>query len=202
MRDRWLTWVPALLLAALAALTWWLDQTVQAVGPDQNKGNAGDPDFVVDNLQATRMNVDGTQRYAVIASRMVHYPGDNSAVLDRPRLIHFDPNRAPVSIQANQGILSGNGENAYFSGDVQVKRSPFGTTPEMALFTSFLHVIPDKDLAKTDREVTMTSGNSTLKSVGLEFNNKTQEMRLLSNVKGELETPSKQRNALPWQRKR
>ena len=85
---------------------------------------------------------------------------------------------------------------------MQVKRSPFGTTAEMALFTSFLHVIPDKDLAQTDREVTMTSGNSTLKSVGLEFNNKTQEMRLLSNVKGELETPSKQRNPLPWKHKR
>ena len=54
------------------------------------------------------------------------------------------------------------------------------------MYTSFLHVIPDKDLVKTDREVTLVSGNSTVKSVGLEFNNKTRELKLLSNVKGQL----------------
>jgi len=201
MRDRWLAWVPALLLAALAALTWWLDQKVQPLGPARD-GARTDPDFMVDNFEATRMNEDGRQRYAVIAKSMVHYPGDNSAVLDHPQLIHFDPKRAPVSIRANQGVLSSNGENAYFTGDVQVRGEAYGENPEMTLFTSFLHVIPDKDLVKTDREVTMTSGNSTVKAVGLEFNNKTRELKLLSNVKGQLETPSKDRCAMPWDRKR
>ncbi len=202
MSARWLTWVPAMLLAGLAALTWWLDQTVQPMDSEREKASLDDPDFVVDKLEATRMNLDGTQRYSVIATKMVHYPTDNSAVLDQPRLIHFDPHNAPVSIRANQGILSSNGENAYFSGDVQVKRAAFGTNPEMALYTSFLHVIPDKDEAKTDRAVTMTSGNSTLKGVGLELNNKTHEMKLLSDVKGQIETPAKSHRALPWEHKR
>jgi lipopolysaccharide export system protein LptC len=190
------------MLAGLAALTWWLDQKVQPLGPARDNASRNDPDFVVDNFIATRMNEDGTQRYAVIANRMVHYPGDNSAVLDRPELTHFDAGRGPMSIRANQGVLSSNGENAYFTGDVQVRRAAHAEDPELALFTSFLHVIPDQDLVKTDREVTMTSGNSTMHSVGLEFNNKTRELKLLSNVKGQLETPRKDRPALPWDRKR
>ena len=176
MRDRWLAWVPALLRAALATLTWWLDQKVQPLGPARD-GATSDPDFTVDNFEATRMTEDGRQRYAVIAKTMVHYPGDNSTVLDHPQLIHFDPERAPVSIRANQGVLSSNGEDAYFTGDVRVKGEAYGDNPEMTLFTSFLHVIPDKDLVKTDREVTMNSGNSTVKAVGLEFNNKTRELK-------------------------
>jgi lipopolysaccharide export system protein LptC len=202
MKIRWLAWIPAFLMAGLAALTWWLDTMVQPPAAAKDPASRSDPDFVVDNFHATRMNLDGTQRYAVAANRMVHYPGDNSAVLDRPNLTHFDPEKGPVSIRANQGVLENNGENAFFTGDVQVKRSAFGKNPEMSMYTSFLHVIPDKDVVKTDREVTLTSGNSTLKSVGLEFNNKTRELRLLSNVKGQFETPAKDRRPLPWDRKR
>jgi lipopolysaccharide export system protein LptC len=83
-----------------------------------------------------------------------------------------------------------------------VRRAPFGDDPEMTLATSFLHVVPDKDLVNTDREVTLTHGNSTMKSVGLEFNNKTRQLKLLSNVKGQLQTPAKGGQALPWGRKR
>jgi len=201
MRDRWLTWVPVLLLAGLACLTWWLDQKVQPLGVRDN-ASRNDPDFVVETFEATRMNDDGTERYALVAKKMEHYANDNSAVLDQPRLVHFDPDKGPVSIRANQGTLSSNGENAYFTGDVQVRRAAYGENAELALFTTFLHVIPDKDMAKTDREVTMISGNSTVKAVGLEFNNRTRELKLLSNVKGQLETPAKDRHAMPWDRKR
>lgn len=201
MRARWIAWAPVLLLAALAGLTWWLDQKVQPTGAGHT--NAADaPDFVVENFQATRMNLDGTERYAVIAKKMVHYAENDSSVLDEPQLFHYDPQSATMSIRANQGILSNNGENAYFVGDVHVRRAAYGPNPEMSLLTTYLHVIPDQDLVKTDREVTLTSGNSTLKGLGLEFNNKTREMKLLSDVKGQFETPAKDRAALPWERRR
>ena len=64
----------------------------------------------------------------------------------------------------------------------------------MTLQTSYLHVIPDQDLAKTDRQVTLTSGNSTVTSVGLEFNNATRSLKLLSQVQGTFETPPRSRS--------
>jgi lipopolysaccharide export system protein LptC len=73
----------------------------------------------------------------------------------------------------------------------------------MTLQTSYLHVIPDQDLAKTDREVTLISGNSTVKSVGLEFNNATRSLKLLSQVRGTFETPAKESQLpMPWERQR
>jgi lipopolysaccharide export system protein LptC len=201
MKDRWRAWVPALLLAGLLALTWWLDHKVQPPGPHENTLGT-EPDFVAENFEAMRMNEDGTERYSVIAKKMVHYPTGNSAVLDEPRLTHFNPDKAPVSIRANEAVVSSNGQTIDFRGDVQVRRTAFGEDPEMTLSTSFLHVIPDKDLVETNREVTLTHGNSTVKSVGLEFNNKTRELKLLSNVKGQLETPKKGGKALPWGHKR
>ena len=50
-------------------------------------------------------------------------------------------------------------------------------------------MIPDKDLAKTDKPVRMVEGNSTASSVGLEFNNVTREIKLLSEVKASYAMP-------------
>lgn len=201
MRDRWLAYIPAVLLAALAGLTYWLDQRVQPLGP--LRGAAGSPDFIIDDLVATRMNATGTPRYAVRAKKVVHYPADNSAVLEDPDVTHFEPGEAPVLIKASHGEISNNGENIYLSGSVDVRRLPYANEPGMSLQTSYLHVIPDLDLAKTNREVTLTRGNSTVKSVGLEFNNATRTLKLLSNVKGTIETPAKGAlPAMPWQRRR
>jgi lipopolysaccharide export system protein LptC len=199
MKDRWLAWVPVLLLAALAALTYWLDQKVQPVGPGR-EGSPNDPDFTADNFTAMRMSITGVPRYAVTAKRLVHYPADNSALLEQPELTHFDQEKAPVSIRANQGVVDKNGENVYFNGDVQVRRAAYAEHEEVALYTDYLQVIPDQEVAKTDREVTMVSGKSTLKSVGLEFDNKTRMLTLRSNVRGTYQTPSKDRQKTPWGR--
>jgi len=60
MKIRWMAWVPAVLMAGLAALTWWLDQMVQPLAAARDPASRNDPDFVVDNFQTMRMNLDGT----------------------------------------------------------------------------------------------------------------------------------------------
>jgi lipopolysaccharide export system protein LptC len=201
VRDRWLAYAPILLLAGLAGLSYWLDQRVQPL-QDGAGNNAKDrPDFIVDDVRAMRMDLAGHPRYALEARRMTHFrEGDDSAVLDAPTLTHFDENRVPLTIRANEGRVSNDGDNAYFIGDVVVRRPASGDQEEMTMLTSFLHVIPDSNLAKTDREVTLIKGNSTVKSVGLEFNNETRTVKLLSKVRGKLDTPPKA--ALPWDRTR
>jgi lipopolysaccharide export system protein LptC len=201
MKERWIGYLPVLLLAALAGLTYWLDQRVQPEVPHTNSPE--DPDFLAEDFLVTRMNRDGTPRYAVRAKKLVHYPGDNSAKLDAPEFTHFDPETAPLTMRANHGLISHNGEEAHFNGDVLVRRSAYSDQKEMTLQTSYLHVIPDQDLAKTDREVTLTSGNSVVRSVGLEFNNATRNVKLLSQVRGMFETPPKATHApMPWERQR
>lgn len=201
MKDHWLAYAPILLLAGLAGLSYWLDQRVQPLAADDGADSRDQPDFIVDDVRATRMNLDGQPRYALAARRMTHYrEGDTSALLEAPTLTHYDENKAPVTISANQGRLSGDGDHAYFIGNVIVRQPASDEQEEMIMRTSFLHVIPDSNLAKTDREVTLVKGNSTVKSVGLEFNNETQTVKFLSKVRGTLETPPKA--PLPWDRTR
>jgi len=189
VNDRLITWSPLILVALLATMSFWLDRKVQPPAHRPDGSTRHDPDFIVEGFSAVKMNPDGTRRYALAAKRMVHFPDDNSTQLELPRLVYFDYERAPVTIRSETAEAVQGGDDVFFRGDVQIIRSAYASNAELAVFTSFLHVIPDKDLAKTDKPVRMVEGNSTASSVGLEFNNVTREIKLLSEVKASYATP-------------
>ncbi|MCR4298510.1 MAG: LPS export ABC transporter periplasmic protein LptC, partial [Gallionella sp.] len=60
----------------------------------------------------------------------------------------------------------------------------------LTLQTEYLHIIPDRDLATTDRAVTIIDARSTISATGLEMDNKARILKLLSKVKSE-HVPSK-----------
>ncbi len=148
--------------------------------------------------------MDGTQRYAVTAKKMVHYPDDNSSTLEFPQLTHFDPENSTGHHSRQRGhAVQQRRARLLHRRRAGSCAAAYAEHEEMALFTSYLHVIPDQDLAKTDREVTMTSGNSMVKSVGLEFNNKTRSLKLLSQRQRYIcETPSQESPCLALGRQR
>ncbi len=191
MNDRLITWSPLILLALLASLSFWLDRKVQPPARLPDGSTRHDPDFVIEGFSAVKMNPDGTRRYALAATRMVHFPDDNSTELALPRLVYFDYERAPVTIRSETAEVAHGGDDVYFRGDVQIIRSAYASNAELGVFTSFLHVTPDKDLAKTDKPVRMVEGISTASSVGLEFNSATHEIKLLSEVKASYEVPKR-----------
>jgi lipopolysaccharide export system protein LptC len=52
------------------------------------------------------------------------------------------------------------------------------------MLTTFLHVAPDYHVAKTDRTVSITDATMTVSAVGLEMNDETRVIKLLSSVRG------------------
>ena len=187
IRDRLFAWSPAILLLLLAILTWWLDAKVRS--PQDLPGAATDdaPDFYIEGFNAVRMNPDGSRRYELTGKRLVHYSDEDSSLLSSPTLLYHDYERAPLTVSANTAELESGGENVYFRGDVRIERPPFDFNPRLGVTTSYLHVIPDQEIAKTDQAVTLVDGNSTIRSVGLEFDNKIRRINLLSRVQAHYE---------------
>jgi len=191
VNDRLITWSPLILVALLATMSFWLDRKVQPSTHRPDGSGRHDPDFIIEGFSAVKMNPDGTRRYALTAKRMVHFPDDNSTQLESPRLVYFDYQRAPVTIRSETADSVQGGDDVFFRGDVQLIRSAYASNAELGVFTSFLHVIPDKDLAKTDKPVRMVEGNSTASSVGLEFDNAVRNIKLLSEVKSSYAAPKR-----------
>jgi lipopolysaccharide export system protein LptC len=197
MSDRLATWAPVALLLLLAALTWWLDSKVQPVATRPDGSTRHDPDMYLEGYAATRMTPEGIKQYQLTGKRLVHYPDDNSTELRSPQLVYFDPGQAPVTVKADVAQIADGGDNVYFSGNVQVVRAPYGNHPELGVLTSYLHVMPEQQIARTDKPVTLMEGNSTATSLGLEFDNKTRQLKLTSQVRARYETPRSLKLARP-----
>jgi lipopolysaccharide export system protein LptC len=189
MMSRFSQLFPLLLLAVLAGLSFWLDQTVQ----QSAKGNGSerhDPDYIVEKIVAHRMDAKGDIKHTLIAERMTHYPDDDSTHLVSPRLTS-NASRAPMTITSRTARVSSGGEHIYFETDVRATRAAYDDKSEMVMETSFLHVTPDENIARTDRPVTVSDAHTVARAIGLELNSETRTVKFLSQFRGSYHDPDR-----------
>jgi lipopolysaccharide export system protein LptC len=189
MSDRFGSLFPLVLLAFLAALTFWLDRVVQPPARPGSSTVRHDPDYIVDGLSAVRMDHEGRIKHTLNAQKMTHFPDDDVTMLVQPKFVTYGEGRAPVTVTSREAHMSGNGENVYFEQDVRVVRAPTGAQSELVLETEYLHVIPDDNIAKTDRAVTISNAAAVVKASGLELNSETRVLKLQGRVKGVYNQP-------------
>ena len=183
LSDRFGSWFPVILLAALAVVTFWLDRVVQPPA-DPAQPSAAEPDYIVNGLFATRMDPQGRVKDTLRAQKMTHYPENDTTLLAEPTLVTYGEGRAPVTVSARHARMSENGENVYFEDDVRVVRAPDRTRSELVVETSFLHVIPEANIAKTDKPVTIREAGTVVTATGLELNSETRVLNLEGRVRG------------------
>ena len=182
--DRATHLFPLLLMLALAVASFWLERAVQAPQRDNTGKTRHDPDFIAEDFGITKIGAAGRPEYVLSAARMLHYPDDESTDIVAPRLVQSNEGAAPIVIRADRGTVTKNGDEASFQGDVVVVREAGQGQDELRVRTEYLQVIPDRDLARTDKPVVITEGRSRLSGVGMEFNNKTRQFALQSQVRG------------------
>lgn len=189
MTQRLTALFPIALLLAVAAVTVWLDRQAQQPESTRDGRARHDPDFVVENFSAIRIGPDGIPQYRVSGRRMVHYPDDDTTHIAAPVFVHLANAPAIVTVTSKNALISSDGEDAYLTDDVRVVRAAYGNNSEMTIATSYLHIIPEKSIVMTDKPVEIRDANTLISSVGLEFNNQTLILKLLSNVRGKYENP-------------
>ena len=184
MMRRFTAWFPVALLAVMAAVTFWLDREVQPPEMGSDGKLRHDPDYIVDNLVATRIGEDGRPQHTLRARRMTHYPDDDTTHLETPKLVSFRNNVESVTVTARNALLSSNGESADLTDDVRLVRAARDGRGVLIMETTWLHVVPEEHLAKTNRAVRIYDANMLITAVGLELNSETRILKLLSNVRG------------------
>lgn len=181
-------WYPLLPLLFLLAATYWLNQQVQPLPHRPSGTKPHDPDFIISGISATTLDEHGMPRFVLAAHKVAHYPGNDSTVLDEPRLTSLYADRPPIYTSAIQGEVSSNGDEIFLRGDVKLVRFSGATQSEMSFTTDYLHVIPDRDLADTDYPVTIMGARSIIRAVGMQLDNNARVVKLMSQVKSQHET--------------
>ena len=186
---------PLVLALLLAIITFWINLTVEQQGPKIDGSDRHDPDYTMNNFVNTQTDASGKLRYVLAATEMVHYPDDDSTVLQRPRFTQYTIDTHALDkpytrIEGLRGYVSSNGEEVTLVDNVKVTRQAFDGKGEMQIATEKLVILPDQDIAKTDAPVVITQAPKTvIHGTGMVFDKKHQTVQLLKRVKVHYERP-------------
>ena len=178
------TLFPLLLVIALAAVTFWLERTVQMATPTQRDTARNDPDLIAHGVKSLQLDASGRLDSTLAAAKMVHFPVDDSTELTQPRLVQLREKEPAIRVRADRGTATKDGEEVRLYDNVVVTRDATAERAEMRAETSFLQVFPNEKVARTPERVVITEGGSRLAGTGMVVNARTEQMTLEADVAG------------------
>lgn len=190
MLNRPAIFFPMILAGLLAIITFWINLAVEQQGPKIDGSNRHDPDYTMNNFVTTQTDITGKLRYVLAAVEMLHYPDDDSTVLQRPRFTQYTTEKPYSQIEGLRGYISSDGEEIELVDNVKVVRQAFEGKGEMQLSTEKLIILTNQDIAKTNSPVVIKQAPKTvIHGTGMIFDKKNQTVKLLSRVKVHYERP-------------
>jgi lipopolysaccharide export system protein LptC len=170
--------LPLAALGLLVGLTLWLDQLVQPTVARADGSMRHDPDLIVENFNARKLGLDGAVQYTLVARKMVHYPDDDSALLESITLEAFEPKQPKMTITAKNGRLEQGGDRVFIEGDVVVVREADAKNEATRLTTESVMVLPEEGIARGSTAVTVQTATNRADAASFELNNRTRMLSM------------------------
>ena len=170
MNDRALPLLPMVVLCLLAATTFWLSRYVQHDTAQRGGAARHDPDMIVEEFTARKLAPSGEVQYVVAAQRMMHFPDDDSSLLEKVRFAAVVPHRPQIVAEAPTGRLFDGGDRVVMEGGVRLEVAAFGRTPVTVMKTPRLIVLPDEGIARSDEGVIVENAQGVMRAATFEFN--------------------------------
>jgi lipopolysaccharide export system protein LptC len=173
---------PLLLVLTLALLTFWLERLVR-VEPQAQAQRRHAPDYAVERFTLVEYSREGAPVSTLSAAKMVHFPDDDSTELLAPHAMQTRPGEPRLTLSADRGTLSQNGNEMFLFDNVLMLRDGLAGQPDSRLRTSFLHLISDRSLVRSDREVQVAEQGRSLVARGMEYDNQARQLALHAQVR-------------------
>jgi len=188
--DRMIAWSPVFLLGAFTALTYWLNAQVQSgIGAFDGSGRH-DTDLYIEDFKAVSLDPQGHIRQSITARIARHFPDNDTTEFEALLITFSEAGKPPVSITADRGMITGDQQNAYFTGKVKgIREAVAGERDQgpIIVTSEYLHVLPKEDKIETDKAVTISEPRGIINATGMEFDNKAKTFKFKSRVSGQLQ---------------
>lgn len=168
---------PVIIVGLLSAATFWLEYVVRSERPS-GLGNARhDPDAVVEDFELDRFDKVGHLRAHVVGTRMLHYPDDDSADVIAPVVTLTGATR-PLRLSSRSARITDQSRKVVMTGEVRGVRPAAAGSPQQTLASEEMTVLTEDEVARTDKPVTVTQGDSRLDGVGAVWDNASGILRM------------------------
>lgn len=170
-------------LGAAAAFTWWVLQ-VNAPRQVREREARHEPDYHFGDPRITRFGADGTIDLALTARHAVHYPDDDTVVLDDIRVEVEDRDGATWTMRADLGSAPLQGDVVALAGAVRIARPAADGEAPVELATERATLDTRAERISTADEVLLTHGANRVRAVGLVADLRDGRITFKSQVRG------------------
>jgi len=171
----------ALILAVGSA---WVNMVLKKnAGDEKSRVAHGTPDYYMDNFRHFTLKLTGDADYELTGKKMTHYPDNDTYLINFPVVESRDEKQRLQISYSDWAYIEDENSKIHMHENVVVIRPPTRDRDAFRMTTDYLLVLPDEDIMRTDREVTAYQGTSTMTGMGMESNNATRELFLLSRTK-------------------
>ncbi len=172
------------LLVALAAGTFYMAEIADRYRGEPIARVAGDlPDSFAEGVLLNRTRDNGDSLFRLAAQRIDYFRGDDSTLLQQPVLTSLDASQPVVTLTARTGRSSSGGGEILLLGDVRLLREASEREPALTITTDAAVLLPDSEIARSDRPVLVERGDDRLTGTGMEFNNSDRTLRVDAQVR-------------------
>jgi lipopolysaccharide export system protein LptC len=182
------SYLPLLLMALLAASTWWLVQNTPLPEPERPAGPVRhDPDYTMERFTLQRFGEDGRLRVQVEGEELRHYPDTDRLEIDVVRIRAVADDGALTLATARSALANGDATEVQLLGGAQVTSGAGGERIEFR--GEFLHAFLRTEQLRSHLPVQIQRGPSVVRAAGMEYDHLSRTVQLKGPVRAVFVVP-------------
>ncbi|MBV8210723.1 MAG: LPS export ABC transporter periplasmic protein LptC [Burkholderiaceae bacterium] len=180
MRDRVASLIAIVLLALVAATSYWYSRSLRSGAAQEAARPQVDAD--ADQVTLIQFDSEGRAKYKLFADRMTHYARNDDMDLVNPHLVSLRPDEPRIEAVAREAHADNDGEQIRLSGDVVLTRASPAGEPPLRVTTELLLAQPDEDRYWTDRAVLVDRGADSIRALGMQLDSVARHIEFMADV--------------------
>jgi lipopolysaccharide export system protein LptC len=186
LRSALLSYLPLLLMAALALASWWLvKNTPQAQPPAAARTPSHEPDYTMTDFAVERFGAAGDLKLRISGARLRHFPDTDHIEVEDALIRAYAPDGRVTLARARRALGTGDGRELQLLGGAEVTGHDAAGAPVL-MQGEFLHAFLVSERVRSHLPVRVRSGNSELHAAGLDYDHPARRLELTGPVRATL----------------
>ena len=182
---------PIVMIAGLAAYTWWLVQSVPSEdGADRAALPPSIPDYVLSDAMVERFDVNGQRISVLRGTTMHHYPEGDRLVVSEFHMVGQDAQGQHLTARALEGVCQGDDAVVNLKGQAHVVATPVAPNQArgpVVFDGEELAVHTDTRRVTSRQPVRLTSPEGVVNGSSLDYDSRTGLTQVGGRVSGRLQ---------------
>ena len=190
--DRFVLYLPLLMMGGLALATYWLVHSAPVVSaPTAQAPLTHDPDYFMNGFSVRTFDADGRVRSEVLGEKARHDPDTQWLEIDAIRIKSYDDKGRLTTATATRGLTNEDTSEVQLLGNAVVVREASASEggnllPRMEYQGEFLHAFMTTERVTSHKPVVLIRGKDRLSADTLDYDNVEQVIQMRGRVRSTL----------------